>query len=86
MKKFKGPKDIEELQDIFYNPERKEDRKKYQDNFRTKITSPNLENDSSKIFKSLKLKKIKEKKKIKTFDFKDENLVQPETQATGKTS
>lgn len=73
MKETKEPKDIEDLQDIFYNSQRKEDKKRYQDNFRTKIISPNLEKDSSKIFKSLNLKKIKEKKRIKTFDFKDEN-------------
>lgn len=72
MKKNIVPKNIEELEAIFYNQNKKGERERYQDFMKTKILSPFLENEINCIFKDFKFKKIR-KKGIKTFDFKDYN-------------
>ncbi|MEK0318783.1 MAG: hypothetical protein QQN43_04330, partial [Nitrosopumilus sp.] len=72
MEKNSVPKNIEELEEIFYNQNKKEERKRHRDFMKTKILSPFLENEANYIFKDFKFKKIREKG-IKTFDFKDDS-------------
>jgi|APSaa5957512535_1039671.scaffolds.fasta_scaffold179639_1 hypothetical protein len=67
MPSFK-PKDIEDLADIMYNPERSGDKEKYLSMTNTKLLSPNYEKEINTIFKDLEFKKIPTKE-IKTFDF-----------------
>jgi hypothetical protein len=72
MKKTSVPKNIEELEEIFYNQNKNEKRKRHQDFMKTKILSPFLENEVNHIFNDFKFKKIR-KKGIKTFDFVDKD-------------
>jgi len=72
MKKNTLPKNIKELGEIFYDENKKEERKRYLDSLKTKVLSPDLEKEVSRIFKDLNFKKI-EKSGLKTFDFKDIN-------------
>lgn len=62
------PEKIEDLEDIFYNPCRSEDRIRYLDSLKTDVISPDLEESAKRIFKLKDLTKIDERRDIKTFD------------------
>lgn len=71
--KFK-PKKIEDLVDIFYNDDRKEDKRKYLSHVQTKVLSKACEDEVKKLFSGIgNIKKIPTEIDVRTFDSKIES-------------
>ncbi|OPY33118.1 MAG: hypothetical protein A4E32_00792 [Methanomassiliicoccales archaeon PtaU1.Bin124] len=71
-KKGYEPESMKELEDLFYNPDRYEDRKKYENGFAKQVMTESFERKIIDLYKG-NIEKIKEVPNIKTPDFISKN-------------
>jgi hypothetical protein len=67
------PEDVNNLEEIHYDPSRAWDLRRYDNQLRSEVISPDIEDGVKQIFAPLcKLERIKEKRGHRTFDFKSD--------------